>query len=348
MPKARGGLLLTAALLFPALSLADEVSLIPGATIKQAIGGKVRGQVITESTSEVVVQLGGATIRVPVEQITSVKYDGQPASINLGEIREAAGQLSEAAEFYRKAAADAANKPLIVEMVQFREAEVTADLAILDPKYLDDAVAKLQKFLQAHPTGRHVGAARAVLAQLYVHKKDFTSAEREIVALGKLPGAADRAAVLKTSLLNKQGKYDEAVAELDRLIAKFPKNSIDQRSAQLAKAQSLAGLKKFDQAETLVKELILANPPDNAMVQAPAYNTLGDCLREANRPKDALIAYLHTDLLYAKNKEEHPRALYQISQLFRRLKQDGRADEIVQRLKHDYPRSPWLNELTKP
>jgi len=149
------------------------------------------------------------------------------------------------------------------------------------------------------------------------------------------------------TVLGRQGKHQEAVAELDRLIAKFPEDSVSRRSARLIKAESLAGLKRFDEAEKLVREVIQANPPENAAVQAPAYNTLGDCLREADRPKDALIAYLHTDLLYAKNQEEHPRALFQISRLFRRLKQDGRADEVWQRLKHDYPRSPWLTENAK-
>jgi hypothetical protein len=48
--------------------------------------------------------------------------------------------------------------------------------------------------------------------------------------------------------------------------------------------------------------------------------TLGDCLRAANRPKDALIAYLHTDLLSTKDKEEYPRALDAIADLFRQLK----------------------------
>ena len=74
----------------------------------------------------------------------------------------------------------------------------------------------------------------------------------------------------------------------------------------LAKAESLAGTKKYKEAETLVRQVIQANPAEDAAAQAPAYNTLGDCLRAANRPKEALIAYLHTDLLYSKDKEEHP------------------------------------------
>jgi len=327
---------------------ADEVVLVPATTVKQAIGGKVRGQIVSESSEEVVVQLGGTTVRVPIDQIASVKYDGQPASIQLAEIRESAGQYTEAVELLRKAAVDAANKPLIVQAVLFREAEVLAELALIEPQRLDEATDKLRKFLTTYPTSRHAGPARSMLARIYVQKGDYASAGREITELGKLPGAAEGAAVLKATLLSKQGKYEEAIAELDRLIAKFPKNSADQRSAQLAKAQSLAGLKRFDQAEAIVRELIQANAAENAAVQAPAYNTLGDCMREANRPKDALIAYLHTDLLYSKNKEEHPRALYQISQLFRKLKQDSRADEVMQRLKQDYPRSPWLNEISKP
>ena len=100
-------------------------------------------------------------------------------------------------------------------------------------------------------------------------------------------------------------------------------------------------MKQFPKAETLLREVIQANPPEDAAAQAPAYNTLGDCLRAANRPKDALLAYLHTDLLYSKDKEEHPRALHQIVELYRQLKQDGRADEFAQRLKQEYPRSPW-------
>jgi hypothetical protein len=100
-------------------------------------------------------------------------------------------------------------------------------------------------------------------------------------------------------------------------------------------------MKKFPEAETLLREVIQANPPEDAEAQAPAYNTLGDCLRAANRPKDALIAYLHTDVLYSKDKEEHPRALHGISAMFRALKQDARADEFAQRLKQEYPRSVW-------
>ena len=123
-----------------------------------------------------------------------------------------------------------------------------------------------------------------------------------------MPKGAERAAVLRTKLLARQNKHKEAIVELDKLIAGSPKGSERLRAAQLAKAESLAAMKDYTKAETLLREVIQATPPEDAAGQAPAYNTLGDCLRAANRPKDALLAYLHTDLLYSKDKEEHPRA----------------------------------------
>jgi TolA-binding protein len=321
---------------------ADDVTLVPGATFKQAIGGRVKGQVESESPSEVVVLLGATTTSVPVDQIASIRYDGQSATYQLGETREANGQLAEAAELFKKAAAESAAKPFPLQAALFREAEVLTDLALIEPDRIKDARDRLTRFVQAYPNGRHIAAARGCLARLQLNAGDFKGAEATIAELAKLPKAGERAAVLKTKVLARQGKHREAIAELDRLIASSPKGSERQRAAMLAKAESLAGLEQFKEAETLLRQVILGNPAEDATAQAPAYNTLGDCLRAANRPKDALIAYLHTDLLYSKNKEEHPRALHQIAVLFRQLKQDGRADEFLKKLKDEYPRSPWV------
>jgi tetratricopeptide (TPR) repeat protein len=319
----------------------DDVVLIPGSTFKPAIGGRVRGQVQSESTSEVVVQLGGTTTSVPTDQIQSVRYDGQSSNFQLAEARESSGQLTEAAELYKKAATDSADKQFARQAALFGEAEVLTELALVEPDRVKEAKDKLNRFLQTYPTSRHLAAARGCQVRLLLHTGEFTGAEAALAALARLPRGAERAAVLRTKILAKQGKYDDAIAQLDKLIAGYPKGSERQRAALLAKAESLAGKKQFKEAEKLVREVIQANPPEDASAQAPAYNTLGDCLRAANQPKDALYAYLHTDLLYSKDKEEHPRALHHIAEIYRQLKQDGRADEFAQRLKQEYPRSPW-------
>jgi TolA-binding protein len=325
----------------PAWLRGDEVTLIPGATVKQAIGGRVRGQVQSESPGEVVVALGANTTSVPTDQIASIRYDGQTATFQLAEARASSGLLPEAAELFKKAASETAGRPFPQQTALFREAEVLCELALVEPLRMKEAKDKITLFLRTYPTSRHVAAARESLARLQLHTDDFAGASSTLAELAKTPRAGERAAVIRTKVLARQGKHADAVAELDRLIASYPKGSDRQRAAMLAKAESLAGLKQFKDAESLVRQVIAGSAPEDAAAQAPAYNTLGDCLREANRPKEALIAYLHTDLLYSKDKEEHPRALYEIVLLFRKLKQDARADEYAQRLKQEYPRSAW-------
>jgi tetratricopeptide (TPR) repeat protein len=337
----RAVVLAAAALGSPSILRADDVSLIQGTMVKQAIGGRVRGTVQSETPTEVVVTLGTNSVNVPTDQIVSIRYDGQSASYQLGETREAAGQLAEAAELFKKAATESAARPFPHQAALFREAKVLGDLAAVEPDRLKEARDKLNQFIRSYPGGRHIAPAREALARLQVNGGDVAGAEATISALAQMPRAGERAAVLRTKVLAKQGKYAEAIAELDRLIASSPKGSERQRAAMLAKAESLAATRKYKEAESLVRQVIQENPAEDADSQAPAYNTLGDCLRAANRPKDALIAYLHTDLLYNKDKEEHPRALHGIAMAFRQLKQDARADEYAQRLRQEYPRSAW-------
>jgi TolA-binding protein len=324
-------------------SLADEVTLQPGASVKQAIGGRVLGQVESESPLEVVVKLGAGSTSVPTDQIVSIRYDGQPATLQLAETRVSAGQLAEAADLFKKAAGEAGEKPLVLQMARYREAATLADLALVEPERMKDAKDRLLRFVRAYPNSRHIVPAREDLARLQLNSGDFAGAQATLAELARLPKAGDRAAVLKAKLLAKQDRHDEAVSELDRLITTLPDRSAGQREARLAKAECLVGLKKYKDAEVLVRQVIQAAPAEDVPAQAAAYNTLGDCLRAANRPKDALLAYLHTDLLYAKDKQEHPRALFQIERLFRQLKQDARADDYAQRLRQDYPRTKWSN-----
>jgi TolA-binding protein len=333
---------LASALFLSSFALADEVMLVPGAAFKQATRGRVLGQVQSESSSEVVLQLGANTITVPANIIQSIRYDGQSPAFLLGESRASGGQLAEAAELFRKAATESSAKPLAARAAQFREAEVLTELALIEPERSKEARDKLARFIRQNPASRQIGAAQECIARLQLSAGDFAGAQSTVAALAKLRGFDSRAAVVRTRLLAKQGKNADAIGELDKLIASYPKESEQRRAAVLAKAENLASLQKYQEAEALVREVIAASPAEDSAAQAAAYNTLGDCLRAAKRPKDALIAYLHTDLLYNKDKEEHPRALYHIQALFRELKQDGHAEEFAQRLKQEYPHSPWL------
>ena len=177
---------------------------------------------------------------------------------------------------------------------------------------------------------------------MHLVKGNTDAAVKAIDALAKFPSAADRSAVLKARVLAKKGDHEAAISEFDKLIASAPAGSAKKRESELAKAESLAALKRFDEARKALEAVIQATPGEDYAAQSAAYNTLGDCLRAAGKPKEALYAYLHTDVLYAKDKEQHPKALAQIVQLWRILKREDRAEETLDRLKQEYPQSPYV------
>ena len=352
MPRLRwipvGSLTLTFALAAAAVTRADEVVLVPSTTVKEAISGRVRGTIQSESSTEIVVKLGATTTKVPTDQIVSIRYDGQPADMALAETSENQGAISKAIDLYKKAVGEASGKPLIEQAAEYKAAALTAELAMTDPTKVNDAIGLLNTFVKNHAESRHIASATESLARLQLSKNDYAGVESSLATLSKLPGGADRAAVFRARILSKKGDHAGAIAELDRLIKAGPEGSVRQREAKLARAESLVALKKYADAETEVRSVIKALPPEEVAAMSAAYNTLGDCLRAAGRPKDALIAYLHTDVLYSKDKEQHPRALAQMVPLWRELKRDDRADETLARLKQEYPQSPWLSTRTTP
>jgi tetratricopeptide (TPR) repeat protein len=334
--------------LLTALALAttartDEVILDPSASLKVP-GGRIVGQITSESPTAVKIKPEtGAEREVPVEQIASINYTGQPASLPLAETRENNGALAEALEQYRKAAGEAASKPYVTQAAQFGAARVQAGIAKADPSKLDEAIAALDTFVKTHRASRHLAPALEQLARLALNKGDNNRTEEALKALAAIPWAADRAAVLQARLLAKKGQGDQALQALEKVIGAAPKGSSRAEEARLARAEVLSATGKFADAEAAAREVIRDTPPESAELQALAHNTLGDCLRAAGKTKDALFAYLETDILYDADKEQHAKALYYIAQLWRELKQQARADEVMGRLRERYPQSPYLS-----
>ncbi len=351
--RPKGPAILASAMLLPMLAVAtglgDVVILTPDATTKGAAGGRVLGTVVTESPTKVEVKLGATITAIPTNEVASITYDNDPPSLEQAKTKEAANALAEAADLYKKAAAEASSRKFITEDASFGQVRVLSEMALNDPGRIAEATTALETFSRTYKEGRHIGPALESLAKLQIAKENTAGVEQTLAQLVKLPGGEDRASYFRIKLLTRKGSLDQALAELDKAIAAAPEGSSRRRDAQLGKAETLVKMKKFGEAEAVVRGLIKAAPAEDANAQALAYNTLGDCLKAAGRPKDALYAYLHTDLLFSKDKEEHARALAQIARLWRdpQLNRPDRAEEVAERLKQEYPRSRYLEPQGK-
>ena len=72
-----------------------------------------------------------------------------------------------------------------------------------------------------------------------------------------------------------------------------------------------------------------------------AYNAHGDCLQKAGKPKEALMSYLHVDVLFYSDPDIHAESLYHLSRLWEETKKPDRAATTQNLLQQRYSGSVW-------
>lgn len=320
----------------------DTVQLRPGAG--QTAGRTIRGTINSESTTEIRIQVGGKAESVKTDEVESVLYGGIPPAYLEAEIREKNGDLTAAIDGFRRASTTAGLRPIVAQQVKFRYAEALANAAGQEPARTPEAVTALQEYVRSYPNGRNVPAALEILLALVRSGDDPARIDSVIADMAKIPGAQGRANLLKADLLVERGLPDEAMKQLSIARTQISKGSELEKMAQSVQIKALVSKKSFSEAENLARDLIAAADPNDFESLAPAYNSLGDCLRAAGKPKDAMIAYLHTEILYDRAQAEHARALASITELWRVLEKPDRAEQALNKLASTYPRSPWLKK----
>jgi tetratricopeptide (TPR) repeat protein len=141
-----------------------------------------------------------------------------------------------------------------------------------------------------------------------------------------------------------QGKAAEASKAFDEAISGEGTGDLaeaQRMAAKVGKARCLAASNKLDEAIKTVENIITNADAENVDLHALAYNALGSALRQARKPQEALMAFLHVDLLYSSNAEAHAEALANLEQLFTELHKPEHARRIRQTLDERYKNSHW-------
>ena len=313
-------------------------------------GKPVLGKIQKETATEVTIQATAGTQTIPVNRIVEIRYEGQGATMTQAKILEESYNLPRAAEEFAKAQGDLKDKPLVLQAAQFGQARVLAKLALDEATGRDEAIARLEKFARENSASRHHFPLYELLGRLYFDKDDFGKAAQAFDQLAEAPWPETklRAALYHGRLLLAQKKIDQAIARFDEVLAaagESPESALVPAEALFEKARCLrARSERAAEIEILLKTLD-QTPARAGWLQAEAYIALGDAYRAVQKPRDALVAYLHVDLLFAKNKELHPRALYNLMQLWSELGQPERAAAAQSTLKTDYPNTAWTKKI---
>jgi tetratricopeptide (TPR) repeat protein len=155
------------------------------------------------------------------------------------------------------------------------------------------------------------------------------------------PDYKARAGVALGKSMVAEGKYPEALKQFEAVLAlpagKGSGADAQRLAATLGKAACLAQSGKPDDGIKLVQDVIAGADAEDAPLMAQAYVTLGNCyLKKPDSQKQALLAYLHVDVLYFSQPQAHAEALKHLAILWNELNKPERASQVQQTLKDRY------------
>jgi tetratricopeptide (TPR) repeat protein len=308
-------------------------------------GAKLLGKITAVSPTEITVTSAGAERKVPVNEVQRISLANEPARLRQARSAILAGQFEQALESLQGLDA-AAEDAILRQEIGFYRVFAQAQLALLgagDPK---QAEADMKAFASRERNTFHFFEMAEVLGHLAKAAGDYTSAARyyQQLARSPWPDYQLRSDLLSGDVLRAQGKCGEAVVQYDRVLAANATDPSLLRQQALAKIGKAACRAEQGDAAAAIDELqevIAKNDPADVPLFAQAYLALGAAHQQAKQPMDAVLAYLHVDLLFYGQRDAHAEALYYLTELWPQLDQPSRALEARQLLQTRYAGSVW-------
>lgn len=323
---------LTLALLLCASARADVVRLVSGRS--------QTGDVTKVTRDAVTIERRGAPSVVPVDQVRSVLFEDEPSTLGQARLNVASGGYETALDALRPLAASAGDD-LVGQEIKFYTALCQARLAIAGQGDAKTAGRLLSTFVQSHGDSFHYYQAVEAIGDLYVSLGAHDRAIKMYALMAKssrLPIKL-RAALLAGKASQAAGDNEKAIRRFDAVIGAkgdSPQLTPLRRDARLAKATALAANGQLDGALAILKGVLEGVEEDDFAANAAAYNALGRCYDAANRPTDALFAYLHTDLLFDGDQASHAEALARLAELWKSAGKPDAARDAADRLRRQY------------
>jgi tetratricopeptide (TPR) repeat protein len=318
---------------------ADKVRLLQG--------GQANGRLTSITPDKLVLESGSNKKTIPVNEVDLVQFDSEPRELTEARVAVHAGRFDEALKHLTKLDAEDAKRAEIAADIEYYRGLTSARLALAGMGSKADAGRQLLNFESAHKTSFHYYQACETLGDLLAALNKYDKAEAFYAKLGNAPWPDYklRSGVLVGRSAVAQKEYERAIGKFDEVIASDAEGKDAERqklAAALGKASALAGSGKADEAIKSVEAIIAKADPENQELHARAYNILGNCYRAAGRKKEALLAFLHVDLLYARFAEQHAEALANLATLFPEVENKAeRGTDARNRLKENYPDSVW-------
>lgn len=336
-----------------ALALTADACLALDRVQRNSASTAAQGEILEVSKKGVTIKPPGRDPEeIPANDILNIRWNDEPPRLNLFRSNEADGRLQMALDGYRVILEDVpADRRNLKADVEFLIARTLAKMGLEDPTKRDEAIEQLEAFRKAHADFYRYYESLDYLGRLYLVGDRVAEANAVYQLLGEAPWPEYETVGLlaKAELHLSKGEVREALEAFNSVVearGDTPASEARRYQAILGKARCLQRLGRFDEAAEVVQEMIEEVPAENTRLQAQAYLRLGDARQAEGKQKEALLAYLHVDVLFQKEEPLHAESLYQLARLWASVGHADRAADASARLKQEYPDTEWAQKVS--
>ena len=331
------------------LSLAGPSQFVLAQTdqVYSTSGSSINGKIVATTPLQVTVDVQGTNRSVNVNEIRRVMFADDPPALHAGRAKILAGKFDSGFDELKKVDPDSIEREIVKRDLQFYLAYCQGKLALSSGGDQAQASQSLLAFVRAAPSSFHFFEAAELLGDLAVGQEDYENAVRyygTVASRAPFPEYKMRAMIWEARALIAQQKFVEAQQKFDAVLA-IPSDTAQSRRqkllAQVGKGRCLAETGTPEQGIEMIEAIIAKHDSSDIELFGRAYNALGDCLLKAGEQKDALLAYLHVDVLFYADPEIHAESLYQLSKLWEAVKESDRAVAARNLLNDRYAGSIW-------
>lgn len=327
------------ALLAPSPASADDE--VFGST-----GTPLRGSIQSVSPVEVVLQTASGERRIAVNQIRKLGFDQDTGEIRTARERALRGQYEDALAALEQLNPAQIQRDLLKQDVQFYVAFCKGKIALNSGGDKREAGAAMRAFLTQNPKSYHFVEGTQMFADLAMSMGAYAMAAEWYGRLEAAPWPDVKlgAQVQVANALIADNKFAEAAAKYDAVLASAldtPEVSRQKRFAEVGKAYCLSEAGDPAQGVAMIEKIIQENDPQDIELFARAYNALGNAHLKAGRKKEALHAFLHTDVLFFGVPDAHAEALHHLATLWREQNKADRALRCTSLLQTRYAGTKW-------
>ncbi len=287
---------------------------------------------------------------IPTERVVWLHFQDAPLSLAAARVETEIGNYEEALEKLAEIEPDEidrSKKPLIAAELDWYRAYTNLQLALTGAKPFSEGGNLMMNFVKEHSDSYRFYEANQLLGAAFFalsERQNKKSAEQNLKRAKDAYSALEKASSEEIQTRGRLGlaKIAFNIGDLEEAKSLFSEAArrddftLEFSEARIGLARVLSRQGSADEATAVLNELLIATPNDATQRQARIYNALGDVCAESDRPQEAVVAYLHVDLLYPAARTERVAALQALVSQWRKLGREDRAQETIERLRERF------------